>query len=288
MSTQSWIEEHTDELTRALRWLGDQSGLVERWGAELADRLVAGHRVLVAGNGGSAAEAQHLTSELVGRFLAERRPFSALSLCAESSSVTAIVNDYGADEMFARQVEAHGRPGDVLVLLSTSGRSPNILRAAERGQALGLRVWALSGAAPNPLVGCSHEALAVPAPSTAAVQAAHLVAIHALCAAFDARVGQHDAGLVDAHAPAPASEVTPPPERPAEPGMPALALDRRSLDGALAARVSDARRSGAHAAQHRAAVPHPDDPGTARAAEARTAENRTADARALDGTGARA
>lgn len=273
MSTQSWIEEHTDELTRALRWLGDQSWLVERWGAELADRLVAGHRVLVAGNGGSAAEAQHLTSELVGRFLADRRPFSALSLCAESSSVTAIVNDYGADEMFARQVEAHGRPGDVLVLLSTSGRSPNILRAAERGQAHGLRVWALSGAAPNPLVGRSDEALAVPAPSTAAVQAAHLVAIHALCAAFDARVEQHDAGLVDVGDDAPRA-----------------GLEGRALDGALGARVVAARRAGAHAAEARSGAARAVDPRAVdpRAGQPRAGQPRAGDPRSFDGSAARA
>src|SRR5699024_3091604 len=140
-------------------------------------------------NGGSAAEAQHLTSELVGRFLHERRSFSAISLCAETSTLSAIVNDYGAEEMFARQVEGHGRPGDVLVLLSTSGTSTNVLRAAERGRELGLRVWGLTGSAPNPLASLCHEALCVDAPSTAAIQEGHLMVIHALCAAFDARLG---------------------------------------------------------------------------------------------------
>ena len=90
-----------------------------------------GQRLLAAGNGGSAAEAQHLTAELVGRFDGERVPFSAISLHAETSAVTAIANDYGYDDVFARQVRAHGRSGDVLMLLSTSGKSPNLLRAAE-------------------------------------------------------------------------------------------------------------------------------------------------------------
>lgn len=156
----------------------------------MATRLTDGARLLAAGNGGSAAEAQHLTSELVGRFLDERRPLSAISLCAESSSVTAIVNDYGIDEMFARQVQAHGRPGDVLVLLSTSGRSPNVLRAAERGQDLGLHVWGMTGPAPNPLAERCTEVLAIEAPSTAAIQTLHLVAIHAVCAAMDAHLAQ--------------------------------------------------------------------------------------------------
>lgn len=183
-----WIEDHTAELADGLASLRSQAGMVDRWGRHLAEALWDGRRLLAAGNGGSAAEAQHLTAELVGRFLAERRPFSAIALCAETSSLTAIVNDYGADEMFARQVEGHGRPGDVLVLLSTSGRSPNVLRAAARGRDGGMTVWGLTGPAPNPLADLCDETLAVDAPSTAAIQAVHLVAVHALCAAVDENV----------------------------------------------------------------------------------------------------
>ncbi len=188
MST--WIDEHAAEVADALRGLRSHASMVERWGRTLAETLWDGGRLLAAGNGGSAAEAQHLTAELVGRFLAERRPFSAIALCAETSSLTAIVNDYGADEMFARQVEAHGRPGDVLLLLSTSGRSPNVVRAAARGQAHGMTVWGLTGPAPNPLAALCDETLAIDAPSTAAVQALHLVAVHALCAEVDAHVAR--------------------------------------------------------------------------------------------------
>jgi phosphoheptose isomerase len=112
---------HLQALAAALPLL--DTDRLEAWGRELADRLTAGGRLLVAGNGGSAAEAQHLTSELVGRFDAERTPLSALALHADSCAVTAIVNDYGAEEIYARQVRAHGRPGDVL-LLSASGSSP--------------------------------------------------------------------------------------------------------------------------------------------------------------------
>jgi phosphoheptose isomerase len=184
----AWIDDHTAELADALAGLRSQAPMLERWGHRLAEDLWAGRRLLAAGNGGSAAEAQHLTAELVGRFLAERRPFSAIALCAETSSLTAIVNDYGADEMFARQVEAHGRPGDVLVLLSTSGRSPNVVRAAARGRDAGMTVWGLTGRAPCPLADLCDETLAVDAPSTAAVQAVHLVAVHALCAAVDEHV----------------------------------------------------------------------------------------------------
>jgi phosphoheptose isomerase len=151
----------------------------------MATVLVAGGRLLAVGNGGSAAEAQHLTGELVGRFLEDRAAFSAIALCAESASLTAILNDYGAEEVFARQVEAHGRPGDILVALSTSGRSPNVLAAAKRAHDSGLTVWAMTGPEPNPLAGTADEVLAIPAGSTAAVQEVHLVAVHAMCAAMD-------------------------------------------------------------------------------------------------------
>lgn len=185
--TGSWLDAHARELIAALDTLRAQGDRIDRWAATLGDALDAGGRLLVAGNGGSAAEAQHLTAELVGRFEGERQPRSALCLSAETSTLTALVNDYGAEEMFARQVQAHGRPGDVLVLLSTSGRSPNVLRAAERGHTGGLTVWALTGPAPNPLADLADDALCVPTPTTAGVQALHLVAIHALCAAVDER-----------------------------------------------------------------------------------------------------
>jgi phosphoheptose isomerase len=142
----------------------------------------------VAGNGGSAAEAQHLTAELVGRFEDERVPLAAIALHAETSSLSAIVNDYGQDEMFARQVAAHGRPGDVLLCLSTSGASANVLVAARRARELGLTTWALTGQAPNPLAALCDDALTVPSASTSAVQEIHLVVAHTLCAVLDAHI----------------------------------------------------------------------------------------------------
>lgn len=166
-------------------------GVLGRWGAVLATRLTAGSRLLAAGNGGSAAEAQHLTAELVGRYRHDRDPLSAVALHADTSSLTAIGNDYGFDEVFARQVEAHGRPGDVLVLLSTSGRSRNLVTAAARGRDAGLRVWSMTGPLPNPLAAASDEVLAVgPTPvQTATIQEVHLVAVHILCAAVDTALG---------------------------------------------------------------------------------------------------
>ena len=187
-NTGAWVDQHLSNLATALETLREHAALLARWGGELGELLPSGGRVLVAGNGGSAAEAQHLTAELVGRYLDERQPLSALCLSAETSSLTAILNDYGAEEVFARQVQAHGRPGDVLMLLSTSGRSPNVLRAAERARAGGLRVWTMTGRRPNPLAVLADEVLAVPADSTATVQEVHLVAVHAVCAAVDAQL----------------------------------------------------------------------------------------------------
>jgi phosphoheptose isomerase len=192
--------DHEVQVVRALAAIRQEAPTVDRWGLMLARRLVDGGRLLVAGNGGSAAEAQHLTAELVGRFLEERRPLSAICLSAETSSLTAIVNDYGAEEMFARQVGAHGRSGDVVLLLSTSGRSPNVLRAAERATELGLHTWAMTGPAPNPLARSCDDALAVDAPSTAVVQAVHLVLVHALCAAVDAHLASGTRAALPAQA----------------------------------------------------------------------------------------
>lgn len=180
---------HLEAVVDALLELDREVDRLRTWGFDLAARLQAGGRLLAAGNGGSAAQAQHLTSELVGRYCNERQPFSAVALHADTSSVTAIGNDYGADEVFARQVRAHGRPGDVLVGLSTSGRSPNVVAAAEAAVDAGLVVWALTGPAPNPLADHCHEALAVAAAATATVQEVHLVAVHLLCSFVDEAIG---------------------------------------------------------------------------------------------------
>lgn len=179
--------EHVASLTAALRSLTEQVDALDRWGRLLAGVLCGGERgrLLAAGNGGSAAQAQHLTAELVGRYRADRPPFSAICLTAETSSLTAIANDYPPEELFARQVEAHGRAGDVLVLMSTSGRSPNAVAAARRARECGITVLALTGPAPNPLAAAAHDAVCIDSPWTATVQECHLVALHLVCAAFD-------------------------------------------------------------------------------------------------------
>ena len=181
---------HVDALVATLSGCAAElSQTTHRWGRELADRLCRGHRLLVAGNGGSAAQAQHLTSELVGRYRDDRPPLSALALHAESSSFTAITNDYGVQLVFARQVRAHGRPGDVLLVLTTSGRSPNCLAAVEAALDGGLTTWALTGPAPNPIRELVEEAVSVEAESTATVQEVHQVVVHLLCAAVDVELG---------------------------------------------------------------------------------------------------
>ena len=187
---QPELIEHVDQLVQALRSPATGLATARRWGLLLAVPLLAGQRLLVAGNGGSAAEAQHLTAELVGRYVHERPPLSAIALHAETSSLTAIGNDYGAAEAYARQVAAHGRDGDTLLLLSTSGRSENVLAAAARARSLGLTVWAMTGPGPNPLAGAADEAVCVAGSDTSVVQEVHLVAIHALCHALDAEIAE--------------------------------------------------------------------------------------------------
>lgn len=180
--------EHLAALRPALAALEQDVERIEAWGAHLADVVLRGGRLLAAGNGGSAAEAQHLTAELVGRYRDDRVPLAAIALHADTSSFTAIVNDYGPDEGFARQVRAHGRPGDVLVLLSTSGRSANVLAAAAAAKDVGVTTWGLTGRAPNPLAAACDDVVCIAADTTATVQEGHLVVVHLLCGALERAV----------------------------------------------------------------------------------------------------
>lgn len=181
------VLSHLDEVGPALESLRGSASTLARWGSVLAAKLSAGHRLLVAGNGGSAAEAQHLTAELVGRFDGERGAYSAISLHAETSALTAISNDYGYEKAFSRQVSAHGRDGDVLLLLSTSGTSANLLHAARTARSAGLETWALLGTADCALARLCDDVVSIEGPS-ANVQECHLMAVHAICRVFDAEV----------------------------------------------------------------------------------------------------
>ncbi len=147
----------------------------------LRQALGDGRTVLVCGNGGSAADAQHFAAELVGRFTRERRAWPVLALTTDSSALTAIGNDYGFDRVFARQVEAHGQPGDVLIGISTSGGSPNVLAAVETARARGLVTIGLTGRDGGALGRAVDVHLNVPSPSTARTQEVHITLLHVLC-----------------------------------------------------------------------------------------------------------
>lgn len=192
MTESNELHAHLAELRCALDGLARRAEELDEWSAHLVALLGHGGRLLVAGNGGSAAEAQHLTSELVGRFRDDREPLSAIALHAETSSLSAIANDFGVEEMFARQVQAHGRPGDVLLSLSTSGRSTNLLHAVKRAHECGLTTWALTGRAPNPLADLCDRAIIVDADDTTTIQEVHLVAVHELSAGIDRRLAQRE------------------------------------------------------------------------------------------------
>ena len=187
--TSTELQQHFAALSTALDLNNCVLRTVSQWSRHLAGVFDSGGRLLACGNGGSAAEAQHLTAELVGRFRAERRPLSAIALHADTSAGTAIVNDYGPEEQFARQVQAHGRAGDVLVALSTSGTSGNVVSAAKAAHQCGVTTWALTGPAPNPLAALCDDAICVDAPTVATIQEMHLVLVHTLCMGLDTELG---------------------------------------------------------------------------------------------------
>jgi D-sedoheptulose 7-phosphate isomerase len=179
------LDAHLAASQDGLASLEPQLDRIARWGQVLRRRLEGGGRLLVAGNGGSAALAHHLVAEIVGRYDREREPFSALALSGDPAVLTAVGNDYGYDEVFARQVLAHGRQDDMLVALSTSGRSPNLLRAVDTGRRSGLTAWAMTGPSPNPLAEAADDVVAVPCADVPSVQDVHQVAVHLLCLAFE-------------------------------------------------------------------------------------------------------
>src|SRR5581483_7343679 len=184
-------DRHIDALVGALTVLDTRR--LDDWGQRLAVVMARGGRLLAAGNGGSAAQAQQLACEFTGRFSTDRASYSAIALNGETPSVTAIADDYGYEEAFVRQVLAHGRPGDVLIAMSTSDRGGNLLRAADAARERGVATWALTGPAPNPLADACDEAVCVqvrdPLLLTATVQEAHEVALHLICLAFDSVIG---------------------------------------------------------------------------------------------------
>ena len=156
----------------------------------MADALATGRKILLFGNGGSAADAQHIAAELVGRFERERRALPAVALTTDTSALTAIANDYGYDEVFARQVRGLGAKGDVAIAISTSGNSPSVLRAVDAAAAIGMRTIGLTGGTGGELAKHVHVSLCVAGTTnTARIQETHITIGHVLCALVDERLG---------------------------------------------------------------------------------------------------
>jgi len=179
-----------DHIRRTVEVLGSVADSLAEPAARAAEMMIealrAGHALYVCGNGGSAAQAQHIAGELVGRFQRDRPPLPCVALTADASLLTAIANDYDVERIFERQVEALVHEGDVLWALSTSGNSANVLRAASMARRRGAKVLGMIGAGGGKLKALCDVALCVPADSTALVQEAHLALLHFFCGAIEA------------------------------------------------------------------------------------------------------
>jgi len=148
----------------------------------------SGHKVLLCGNGGSAADAQHLAAELTGRFYFDRKPLDAEALHANTSHLTAVANDYAFDDIFSRLVDAKGRPGDLLIAISTSGNSPNIVKAVERGNALGMITVGMTGATGGKMKPLCRYLLNAPSADTPRIQEIHILMGHLICELTEAEL----------------------------------------------------------------------------------------------------
>lgn len=179
-------EEHL-EVAKALSGLAED---VSQAFELIASSLQAGGQLLVAGNGGSAADAQHIAAELTGRFLRERQPFRAHALHVNTSSLTAIGNDYGYEHVFARELSAHARPGDVFLAISTSGNSRNILRAIEAARKAKVTVIGLTGGSGGEMQKACDLCLCVPTTSTPRIQEMHITIGHTICELLEERLAE--------------------------------------------------------------------------------------------------
>lgn len=180
-------EQLSDSITVKQAMLADPALLaqIEAVVALVIDAYRSGGKVLIAGNGGSAADAQHIAAELVSRFGFERQALPAIALTTDTSILTAISNDYGYESLFSRQLEAHGRPGDVFIAISTSGNSPNVVRALATAERLGLVSVGLTGAGGGQVAGLCTHCIKVPSTDTPRIQEGHITVGHILCAATE-------------------------------------------------------------------------------------------------------
>lgn len=190
VSTPSALTAYLDRSIDVLRRLRDAGAddRVEQAAALVTAALGAGRALLVCGNGGSASDAQHITGELVGRFLKERRGLKAICLSSNAAVLTAWANDYDYETVFSRQVEAYGEPGGVLLGISTSGNSANVVRAFEAARAAGMATIALTGEGGGKLAALSDVLLDVPSRHTPLIQQAHICLYHFLCEQVEARL----------------------------------------------------------------------------------------------------
>lgn len=179
---QRALQEHAEAVQR----VAALAPRLEEAVALIRGTLHAGHRLYACGNGGSAADAQHLAAELTGRFEKERRGYPAVALTTDTSALTSIGNDYGFEQIYARQLEALARAGDVLVAITTSGNSPNVVAAVERARALGVRSIGLLGRDGGVCAGLVDVPLVIDVPRTARIQEAHVLILHLLCEGLEA------------------------------------------------------------------------------------------------------
>jgi D-sedoheptulose 7-phosphate isomerase len=181
------LEEHLQALNSVLA-----SGLanIESSGRVICDALAAGNKILLCGNGGSAADAQHIAAELVGRYEDQRPAYPAISLTTDTSALTALSNDFGYEEVFSRQIQALAKPGDVLIAISTSGKSPNVVRAAEVARSLGCKTIGLTGLHAEPLADYCFITVQVLSERTARVQEGHITIGHLWCEMVDSILGK--------------------------------------------------------------------------------------------------
>lgn len=181
MNEQGVRDVAAESIALKKRFFSENAPLLVEVGGRIAECLRSGGKVLTFGNGGSAADAQHLAGELVGRFRHDRAAFAALALTTDASVVTAIGNDMGFEAVFRRQVEAHGRPGDVALGISTSGRSANVAEALRVARDRGLLTVALTGGGGGRLGGVVHYLIDVPHHDTPRIQEVHGMVVHILC-----------------------------------------------------------------------------------------------------------
>ena len=180
------IREHAEEGAKLrLAFFESNAERVDAIALALARRLAEGGKILVCGNGGSAADAQHMSGEFLGRFVMERPSLPAVALSVDTSTLTAVGNDYGFDDVFARQVSGLGRPGDALVAFSTSGKSPNIIRALEAARNTGMLTVGLTGKGGGLMPPLCDYLLDVPCPKTPLIQEIHEACLHLVCGLVD-------------------------------------------------------------------------------------------------------